>query len=197
MAMAALATVLQPEGKNLSVLEIGSGGSLFAAMCINEGYNVDVIDPDHMVTLANQQNEDIGIFQEDYMYKHFDIKYDVVVCLSVLEHIEDDIDFFRKMLDDANTMIFLTVDFSTSGRTFSKDHLRTYTADALYELLAIASEYGFHLPNEMHITPAWFDRGAHVYEYNFASLCLVNYEKIQYSPVLDISRQHALFAEVF
>ena len=104
------------------------------------------------------------------------IKYDAVICLSVLEHIKHQFLFFRKLLRDTKYLLFLTIDFSFEGKTFSKDHLRTYSPYDLANLSDIAQEYGFSLPSPA----SWFIfNGNHVYDYNFASLCLVRDEKIQ------------------
>lgn len=181
MAMAAIEKFVPFMGEKYErgrtdILEVGSGGSLFAPMCSLVGYNITVVDPSDSVKIAIEQNPDINVEQIDYIKYDALTKYDTVVCLSVLEHIEDDIQFFNKLLQDAKFMVFLTVDFSVDGRTFSKDHLRTYSPTALYNLYLMAHEQGFSMPDN----PEWFiSNENHVYDYNFASLCLVRDEKIQ------------------
>ncbi len=178
MAMAAIDHYIDIIGQRFPrcILEVGSGGSLFAAMCSYKEYCIDVIDPDiTAIRLADKQGT-IGTRHNDYMDEIFPYKYDAVVCLSVLEHIKDDLSFFKKLLRDTRYLLFLTVDFSSDGRVFSKDHLRTYSPTALYNLYLLAHEQGFLMPSN----PEWFiSNGNHVYDYNFASLCLVRNEKIQ------------------
>ena len=146
------------EDDRKNILEVGSGGSLFAPMCSLVGYDISVIDPDDNVKIAIEQNLDINVEQIDYMKYNSIIKHDAVICLSVLEHIIYDIRFFKKLLENAEFMVFLTVDFSMNGKTFSKDHLRTYTPPDLVNLYIIAGELGFSIPD----SPDWVDNGPHV-----------------------------------
>jgi hypothetical protein len=193
MAMAAIDEFVFIEGRPVDILEVGSGGSLFAPMCIGEHHDIVVVDPEDSVNIAKYQNTNIIIFQEDFMEYVPLVNYDAVICLSVLEHIENYLGFFKKLLQDANHLVFLTIDFSMTGETFSKDHLRTYSPINLFDLSSIAYDYGFHLP----ANPAWIDNGPHVYDYNFASLCLVNNEKVQSKSLQHLPRQYQLSGEVF
>jgi hypothetical protein len=170
------------------VLEVGSGGSYFAPMAVHEDYNVTVIDPDDTVNMAHNQSDKILVLQQDFMTYETDIHYDAVVCLSVLEHVDDDFDFFEKICNTAETMIFLTVDFSMDGSRFSKDHLRTYSPDRLWELTEIGEMYNFELTDE----PEWINNGQRVYRYNFASLCMVKQNEVPVESILDLSGQYAL-----
>lgn len=152
------------------VLEIGSGGSLFAPMATQAGLQVTVVDPAERVIWAQAQGEAlkkaIGWYQQDFMTFEGG-PYDGVACLSVLEHVQADVAFFRRALSLARRIAVFTVDFSVDGGVYSADHLRTYTAERLKTLGQLATPW--HLLGE----PDWQVRGPHVFAYNFASLVLV------------------------
>ncbi len=164
LAFAAFRNVMMPK----SLLEVGSGGSLFAPMADYLSYNVTVVDPEDSVRLTEKQGANIEIFQEDFFDFQMRI-YDAVACLSVIEHVENDIEFFQKLLKHTRKVLFLTTDFSMEGKQFVPYHLRTYSPSDLQNLADIANLMGFVLLDE----PEWIDNGPRVFDYNFASLCLV------------------------
>ena len=150
------------------LLEVGSGGSLFAPMAASLGYEVTVIDLEDSVQLASSQDSRIEIFQEDFFEFEMNM-YNAVACLSVIEHVENDIEFFQKLLKHTKKVLFLTTDFSMDSKQFVPYHLRTYSPNDLQNLADIANSMGFVLLDE----PEWIDNGPRVFDYNFASLCLV------------------------
>lgn len=151
-----------------TVLEVGSGGSPFAATAAAEGYDVTVCDPDSRVLWHRDHPGDIRVVQADFIDAELD-QYDAVVCLSVLEHVEDDTAFFKRLCDLARSLVVVTVDFSMDGRRYSRDHLRTYSPKALAALRRRAPQRFVQMGES-----DWRDNGAHVYDYNFASLVLVD-----------------------
>jgi len=156
------------------VLEIGSGGSLFAPMAAQAGLAVTVVDPAERVAWAQAQGEVLGKaiawHQQDFMT--FELgSYDGVACLSVLEHVRDDRAFFQRALDQARRVAVFTVDFSADGSVYSPDHLRTYSPALLYALSEQA--VGWRLLGE----PDWRVGEPHVFAYNFASLVLVREDR--------------------
>lgn len=156
----------------VDLLEVGSGGSLFAPLAVRLGYDVVIVDPEDSVQLAARQDSTIKIVQEDFFEFETGDKinlHDAVVCLSVIEHVENDIEFFQKLLKHTHRILFLTTDFSMTGEQFVPHHLRTYSPHDLQNLTDIANSMGFVLLDE----PQWIDNGSRVFDYNFASLCLV------------------------
>ena len=94
--------------------------------------------------------------------------FDAVTCISVLEHVPDDVAFYRKLasLVKVGGVLALTVDFWPDAARKSPDHLRTYNEDRLSMLAQ--SVPGFETVGKLD----YADRGAHVYSYTFASLVL-------------------------
>jgi 2-polyprenyl-3-methyl-5-hydroxy-6-metoxy-1,4-benzoquinol methylase len=168
----ALALSALQESGCKTVLEVGSGGSLFAPMAAESGLEVTVIDPAENVILANAQSLQLGksitwLQQDLRQFSAAPGSFDAVVCLSVLEHIDHDHDFFRRLLQLAKNLLVVTVDFSLTGRTFCPYHLRTYSPSMLRDL-AHMGKRRWRLWGD----PAWVDNGDHVNGYNFASLVL-------------------------
>jgi hypothetical protein len=90
--------------------------------------------------------------------------------MSTIEHINGKVDekaFMTKLCKSA-PFLFLTTDFSTTGKTFSGDHYRTYNKISMVKLANLAKNYGFKYYGEVD----WTYGGAMVYEYTFASLAL-------------------------
>lgn len=168
IALAAFAEDREP-GTTPTLLEVGSGGSLFAPLAAAIGYQVTVCDPSGRVTLAHQQaariRKPIEVVQHDFMTANLGT-FDYVACLSVIEHVEDDAPFWWKLLRTARRGVALTTDFSPDGRRFSADHLRTYTPEMLEKM---CSATGW----EPLGAPQYDDNGPQVFDYSFASVALV------------------------
>ena len=166
IALAAIDEIASGRGGTL--LEIGSGGSLFAPLAASLDYDVTVVDPDNRVRYAIEQgrkiDRDIRVVQASFLGNDLGT-FDYVACLSVIEHVEDDAAFWRKALASANKGVVLTTDFSLTGETFGPDHLRTYAPD---DLRALSFQPGWTPLGRLD----YADNGAHVYGYSFASLCL-------------------------
>lgn len=165
----ALSAVLQHSCQ--TILEIGSGGSLFALMAALCGLQVTCVDPAERVTWAAAQSRILGKsidwVAEDFMTFDATRRFDAVVCLSTIEHVVDDGSFFDKALWQARQLVVFTMDFSMDGGRYSPDHLRTYSPSDLMKLAQRAN--GWRLTD----TPAWKDQGKPIFgKYNFASLCL-------------------------
>lgn len=152
-----------------TILEVGSGGSLFAPLAASYGYDVTVCDPSERVLIAHRQakriKQPIAVYQQDFMDSDLG-EFDYVVCLSVIEHVEEDAPFWGKLLASARKGVVLTTDFSVDGKRFSPDHLRTYTP-ALLEAMCSADGW------EPLGAPLYDDNGPQVYQYSFASVALV------------------------
>lgn len=154
-----------------TVLDIGSGGSLFAPMAALCGLAVTCVDPSPRVVWAEGQGQAIQrpiVWQQvDFMAFSPDQTYDAVVCLSTIEHVVDDGPFFDKALRQARRLLVLTTDFSMDGGCYSPNHLRTYSPQTLTALADRAT--GWHLTDR----PAWRDHGTPIFDlYNFASMSL-------------------------
>jgi len=158
-----------------TVLDVGGGGSALAPLLAHYGIDVTQIDPDPSgIEAVEKQNEilgcDIKFINEDFLKYTSRKKYDAVTCMSTIEHIEGKVDekaFMTKLCKPGN-ILFLTTDFSTTGKTFGGAHCRTYNKVSMVKLANLAKNYGFKYYGEVD----WTYGGAMVYEYTFASLAL-------------------------
>ena len=158
-----------------TVLDIGGGGSALAPILHHYGMKVTQIDPDPngVATVAKQNQilgSDIVFLQEDFLEFKGRKKYDAVICMSTIEHIEGKENeklFFQKLLKKA-PILFLTTDFSPKAKVFSPDHYRTYSKISMLKLANLAKKLKFKFYGEVDYTYG----GAMVYDYTFASLAL-------------------------
>lgn len=136
------------------ILAIGSYEDTAVASLKALGYRVDEIDP-------QVNGTDLEGF---YRAKGAGIAYDIVLCVSVLEHVADDENFVRQaaaLLSPSGYAIF-TVDFSNrypeTGQRPAADH-RLYTSrDLTDRLMAV-------LPGCCLIDRPHWDEGAEDFEY--------------------------------
>lgn len=168
LALAAFAEDRGPDDTP-TLLEVGSGGSLFAPLATSLGYAVTVCDPSKRALLAHKQarkmRRQINVVNEDFMDTDLGT-FDYVACLSVIEHVEEDAPFWTKLLASAKRGVVLTTDFSPDGGRYSRDHLRTYTPELLESM---CSADGW----EPLGAPLYDDNGPQVFDYSFASVALV------------------------
>ncbi len=157
-----------------TAVDVGGGGSLLAPILTLAGVEVLQVDPaDNEWLISAQQlmiERKLPYEMERFENWHPDTMYDAVLCISVLEHVPDDMAMFRKLMSHAGKVVVITVDFSPTGQPVIAGHIRTYNEEMMEGFIAIASEEGF--------TPAggeydYSKPGDHVYGYNFASLVLV------------------------
>jgi len=156
-----------------TVLDVGGGGSMLAPMLTFAGMDVLQVDPGNNDELLLEQSRVLGK-ELAYDRIHFELWekddiYDAVVCISVLEHVLDDLAMFRKLLIHARKIVVITVDFSKDGKSKSQGHLRTYNKESMQNFIKVGKAADF--------TPLggqvdYSERGNHVYDYNFASLVL-------------------------
>lgn len=164
------------EAKVKTVLEVGGGSSMFAASAIWAGFDVTVLDPENYQNMFQQQSERIGkqipFIRADFFDYPEGEMYDSVVCISTIEHVSNDSDFFLKLLRHVkpNGVLFLTSDFHPSGKSLFGGHLRCYNADMFMGLIDLAKEHNFEIfggtPNYENFEPLIHGM------YSFASMAL-------------------------
>jgi SAM-dependent methyltransferase/ADP-heptose:LPS heptosyltransferase len=158
-----------------TVLDVGGGGSLFAPSAAWVGMEVTQVDPSDCAELARQQSLKIGhplrYYCQDFLdFSSTDV-FDAVCCISVIEHVPKEREFFLKLLQYVKTggLLALTTDFHPSGTAMVDGHLRTYNQQTLTGLAQLAQEQGFEYfgskPNY-----SWY--GPQVNSYTFASLIM-------------------------
>lgn len=163
-----------------TLVDIGGSGSALPQCCATLGHSVTIVDFDDESERINKQNQilntDVKFIAADF-FKTEPALYDIVVCVSTIEHVPDDDSFFVKMLDSCKPggLVYITCDFFTSPihpnepPTYKNWVNRTYTKEKLLSMANLASEKGFKLYGDKY---DWVWKGAQVYNYNFASLIL-------------------------
>jgi 2-polyprenyl-3-methyl-5-hydroxy-6-metoxy-1,4-benzoquinol methylase len=169
----ALKAVLDTESK--TVLDVGGAGAILSPLFAYYDCDVTQLDPEFGRELVISQNKilgtDIKFISGDFSTVELG-KFDAVVSISTIEHVHDDGAFFIDLLKHANKVVFITMDFFPTCEKFSKDHIRTYNKERVYEFCEIAKEFDFIS------TPSLYDyRGNFVYNYTFASLFLTKDSK--------------------
>ena len=165
-----------------TLIDIGGSGSALSQCFSLRGMDTTIIDFDDESDKINEQNKlletNTKFIAADFLTVPTKM-YDVVISISTIEHVLNDVSFFDKMLDACNKggLIYLTCDFFTSAThpneppTYKQWVNRTYTEDKLKDMVSIASKKGFKLFNNKY---DWAWNGPYVYNYNFASLILEN-----------------------
>ncbi len=158
------------ENGTKSVLDVGGGGSRFAPIMMMAGMGVLQVDPadnDWLITAQSKAINKLVVYDKSDFMQWNGPRYDAVTCISVLEHIPDDLPFFMKLVRHVKQsgVLFITVDFSQTGKALCGLHLRTYTEEMLFYLAEISGmqwidghDYTWH--------------GNHVYDWTFASMAL-------------------------
>lgn len=84
-----------------NILEVGCGTGTFTALIASAGHRVTAVDinPSYVATakarLATQDR--VAVLAGDATSMSWDTRFDTVVLLDVLEHIEDDLGFLRRL----------------------------------------------------------------------------------------------------
>jgi len=169
----ALKAVLSTESR--TVLDVGGAGAILSPLLFEYGFDITQLDPEFGEESVKSQNKilgaDIKFISGDFSTVTLD-NFDSVVSISTIEHVQDDVTFFKELLNHANKSVFITMDFFPTCETFSKYHLRTYNKDRIIEFCRIAEDIGFtsNISNYDY-------RGNFVYDYTFASLFLIRNSK--------------------
>lgn len=187
MAMEFLKALGGPEAVP-RILDVGGAGSLFGAIAMSAYYDVTVVDPDPCVhMMAGQRRATLGgggkgrsicaDFMEWGITQNGGVdsveEFDVVLSLSTIEHVDDDVAFIQKLQKHARKGLFLTTDFSMTGAQWQPGHLRTYTPKTMQNKLARALDPEW----KYHGEPEWIENGPWVMGYDFASLGMVIFEE--------------------
>lgn len=161
-----------------TALDVGGAGSPFAALCASQGVACRIIDFADFRENFNRQRLLIStklmkLEQVDFFQYPIQPVFDVVSCISVLEHVPNHLEFFERLLTFVNLsgIVYLTFDYSPSGAVFWEDkaHLRTFNLTEIRKLIDIGNRCGFEVFG--NIADYSFG-GNNVFEYNFASLVL-------------------------
>lgn len=155
------------------VIDVGGGGSTLGFALAELGYQVTVNDVQNfaawIVEKSSLINKHIG-FQYGTLGE-ISNTYDVVSCISVLEHIDDYELAWAKLLSivEPNGLLFTTVDYHESGSPIVGGHLRTFNERMIRRMIDMSKQYGFSLYGGW---PDYRDGGSDVNGHTFASIAL-------------------------
>lgn len=158
-----------------TVLDVGGGGSIFAPALAWLDIDTLQVDPgDVGQWIKNQEqviNKSLPFQQLDFFNFNKTEEYDAVVCLSVIEHVPDDFDFFERLgtFVKKGGFLILTTDFHPSGKAQVDGHIRTYNSKMLLELALVLSPHFIFHKNFPDYT---YNDTLPVNNYTFASLVL-------------------------
>lgn len=172
----ALGRLTEAAGGRLVAADVGGAGSPLWRMLTDVGLKVNVIDP--KLPKADKPTT-VESFAHRLGSDHVSQAFDVVTCISVIEHVEDR--HFSNFLDALAAvtapggLLFLTMDCwgkDPSERDTAMFHWmreRIYTQKSWQDLSKGMVKRGFHLFG----MPDWEYHGNHVENaYSFCSLCL-------------------------
>jgi len=157
-----------------TILDVGGGGSVFAPAAAWIDMQITEVDSEDYQEWVNHQSrvvsKPIDYQRCDFMDYAAPHEFDAVTSISVLEHVPDDVTFFRKLASHVKVggILALTVDFWPDGekRHPLPGQLRCYNQTMLEELFR---------PLENFETVGVLDYshlGLYVNNYTFASLVL-------------------------
>lgn len=147
------------------MLNVGGGNSPLSSWAVEYGLNVTEIDPNP----PSKRLPGIQYIDAHFPTANLPKSYDLVVCTSVIEHVElADVNFFSQLLNHSDNLVFITMDFHPSGKAFSYDHYRTYNEESVNHMIETAARLGFDPIGELDYR---YD-GPMVYDYTFGSLAL-------------------------
>lgn len=136
--------------KQGSVLDLGCGAGALSASLLERGYKVDSLDESEemlamaRLTFENRRLPNHNIIRStllDYSSRS-NFKYDIIVCLDVIEHIQDDLTAMNcilKMLK-GNGILILSVPAMPSlygEKDTAVGHYRRYTETSVAKLITL------------------------------------------------------------
>jgi SAM-dependent methyltransferase len=177
-------------GRN--VLEIGAGmGNLTRQLLPGrKRYVATDIDHDHLDRLSNRLSHrprlEIAELNAAVPEDHapFRGQMDTVICLNVLEHIEDDLDALRNirsMLEDGGRAVILVPCGQSIFNSLDEElgHFRRYSDDQLRERMTAA---GFDVETVLHFNrasrPGWWLNGTILKRRTISRLQLRNFDRL-------------------
>lgn len=180
--------------KNLDVSDYGCSDGLTPAMMLLAGHNVSLYEiwdaryGDKFPDAADKAKKASSVSGAGHRFVNKALgtlgpedkaMYDIALCISVMEHIPDEVAAFNDILDSLHTatpcMAILTMDFfPTENDTLYYHWLRSriYNEEKMCSLASRAAEKGFRLLNECDWSWAP-DRIMVQNEYGFSSIVVV------------------------
>jgi 2-polyprenyl-3-methyl-5-hydroxy-6-metoxy-1,4-benzoquinol methylase len=184
-AINALQTWLGPRNiKDVKILDVGAGvGLLGPTLAMVFGATVLEVDPDPLCEYAKPRQAVIGALAEknfgnilrykrDFLSKQE--PSDVVFCISTVEHVDNEILFWRDLAASVKPggLLFMTMDVVPDrNRSYTFDNLRRTNYDVAmikWRVEMLQNECNMELFGEADFTY----HGNMVYDYSFFSVCM-------------------------
>ena len=87
----------------LSVLDVGAGSGALAASFAEGSHKVMVVEPSSMIDIASLRSYGISVVHDSWPSKKvMDQKFDLILCVQVLEHVDSPIDFLASIASSLN-----------------------------------------------------------------------------------------------
>jgi 2-polyprenyl-3-methyl-5-hydroxy-6-metoxy-1,4-benzoquinol methylase len=103
------------------VLDVGCGlGNGMKTMVLAPGSDVHGIDTDPALA------EVVKNYSFDSIY-NVEKQYDIVTCIDAIEHVVDDLRFFRKLLSIARRKLYITTPNFSRSKALNHAHCREYS----------------------------------------------------------------------
>jgi 2-polyprenyl-3-methyl-5-hydroxy-6-metoxy-1,4-benzoquinol methylase len=126
-----------PQKPGLKILDVGAGVSIFPHILSKQGYRVDALDPDKGWLLAKTEvaskynlffNTNVNHINNDVHPLNTKEKYDVVISVSVLEHLPIRSTLKRTLkkivsLIKPGGSLIMTIDYSPRIKSFSNNYI--------------------------------------------------------------------------
>lgn len=161
----------------LKICDVGGAGSNFWQVLTGvTSADIQLVDPScprEATELGQRQMFCGGV--EEYAATASHDQFDILTCISVIEHVKDISPFLRaiRMLLKPGGLLFLTTDYwDAEGEDTAHFHWmreRIYNEDTIKRLLIRARELGF----ASFGVADWTYHGPQVYDYSVASLAVV------------------------
>ncbi len=159
--------------KKLNILDIGGAGSLLGATLAKEGYAITQVDPHSSIHSVNRQNPVLGTtmtaIQSNVFNFNTEEKYNVVMAISVMEHVPNDMEFIHRAAGYvANKgLLIITTDFHKTGKARLPWHMRTYNEEMLMNIASSMKDFSVYKTKSDY---SYYEEN--VNNYTFASLIL-------------------------
>lgn len=166
-----------PKGRTVRVLNVGSGWDALGPALANVDLLVTECEPaaecranrsEVNIQLAKTKHRPIEILDAG-VHNLPDKLYDLVYCISVLEHVHDELNAWKRLAERVilNGILFITVDcVPEGGKPYVFDNLRVtkYTLEMLKERVdMLVNDFGMSVIG----TVDYQYHGDHVYNYSF------------------------------
>lgn len=174
--------------KDARIIDVGSGGMFFPPYLATIGGYANVTLTDSLAarqdiaTIVRAQEKAYDVYLPFYVVPAENMSifgaetFDVVMCISTIEHVERHDDVLREMwrIAKPDGLIFITSDYFRSGAEGRAQHAASPYKDG--QLTAYSKEFVLALPNVIDVefvgdTDLEY-RGDFVHNYSFVNVCL-------------------------